>query len=654
MIKDLTLTNRLLLRKLKQWQWWFLVALNIFFLAVGQSAVFLIGRFYYVQGGNGKWMATLVQTAGFPILFIPLFLTPSSQQPSTSLALPSIKIHALIYFSLGVLISGDNMMYSVGLLYLPASTYSLICVSQLAFNAVFSYFINSQKFTASIVNSLVVLSLSAALIAVNEDSEGPSGVSRWKYITCLLCTLGASALSSLLLSLMQLSFQKVLKRETFSVVLEMQIYTSLVATCVSIVGLFASGEWRSLHGEMEGFGAGRVSYVMTLVWTAVAWQICSVGVVGLIFMVSSLFSNVISTSSLAVTPIATMIVFHDKMNGVKVIAMLLAIWGFASYIRRKQKDVSTTNIQQKGSIPSPQTPLLMMHKAEKKYEVGKVADEEEAKQRPIRAILNKLTPTNFEKLIEQMKAINIDNAATLTSFVSQIFDRALMEPIYCEMYVNFCCHLARELPDFNEDNEKVTFKRVLLNKCQEEFERGEREQEEANKAEEEGEIKQSAEQREEKRVKARRRMLGNIRLIGELYKKKVLTERIMHACIQKLLGQYQDPDEEDVEALCKLMSTTGEMIDHQKAKEHMDAYFDRMKALSNNMNLSSRVRFMLKDANDLRKNKWQQRRKVDGPNFISEVHTDASTTPGPHGGLGRGPPAISSAAVADTPSKTLH
>jgi translation initiation factor 4G len=71
-----------------------------------------------------------------------------------------------------------------------------------------------------------------------------------------------------------------------------------------------------------------------------------------------------------------------------------------------------------------------------------------------------------------------------------------MEPIYCEMYVNFYCHLAGELPDFNEDNEKVTFKRVLLNKCQEEFERGEREQEEANKAEEEGQIKQFAEQRE--------------------------------------------------------------------------------------------------------------------------------------------------------------
>lgn len=282
------------------------------------------------------------------------------------------------------------------------------------------------------------------------------------------------------------------------------------------------------------------------------------------------------------------------------------------------------NIQHKGLMPSPQTPLQMMHKAERKYEVGKVTDEEQAKQRQLKAILNKLTPQNFEKLFEQVKAVNIDNADTLTGVISQIFDKALMEPTFCEMYANFCCHLATGLPDFSKDNEKITFKRVLLNKCQEEFERGEREQEEANKAEEEGEIKQSPEEREEKRVKARRRMLGNIRLIGELYKKRMLTERIMHACIQKLLGQYENPDEEDVEALCKLMSTIGEMIDHPKAKESMDAYFGRMKMFSNNMNLSSRVRFMLKDAIDLRKNKWQQRRKVEGPKKIEEVHRDAA------------------------------
>ncbi|KAJ0961804.1 hypothetical protein J5N97_029632 [Dioscorea zingiberensis] len=279
---------------------------------------------------------------------------------------------------------------------------------------------------------------------------------------------------------------------------------------------------------------------------------------------------------------------------------------------------------QRGLIPSPQTPLQVMHKATRKYEVGKVSDVEQAKQRQLKSILNKLTPQNFEKLFAQVKEVNIDNPVTLTGVISQIFDKALMEPTFCEMYADFCYHLSAELPDFSENNEKITFKRLLLNKCQEEFERGEREQAEADKADEEGEIQQTEGEREEKRIKARRRMLGNIRLIGELYKKKMLTERIMHECIKKLLGQYQNPDEEDLEALCKLMSTIGQMIDHSKAKEHMDAYFDMMLKLSTNQKLSSRVRFMLRDAIDLRKNRWQQRRKIEGPKKIEEVHRDVA------------------------------
>ncbi|XP_028552339.1 eukaryotic translation initiation factor 4G isoform X2 [Dendrobium catenatum] len=279
---------------------------------------------------------------------------------------------------------------------------------------------------------------------------------------------------------------------------------------------------------------------------------------------------------------------------------------------------------QRGLFPSAQGPLQTMHKSSNRYEVRKSSDQEEHTQRQLKAILNKLTPQNFEKLFSQVKEVKIDNTLTLSGVISQIFDKALMEPTFCEMYADFCLHLASELPDFIENNEKITFRRLLLNKCQEEFERGEREQAEANKAEEEGEICQTEEEREEKRVRARRRMMGNIRLIGELYKKKMLTERIMHECIQKLLGYYQNPDEEDIESLCKLMSTIGGMIDHSKARERMDAYFDRIAMLSTNEQLSARLRFMLKDTIDLRKNKWQQRRKVEGPKKIEDVHKDAA------------------------------
>lgn len=79
---------------------------------------------------------------------------------------------------------------------------------------------------------------------------------------------------------------------------------------------------------MDNFGNGKVTYVLTVEFTAVAWQVCWVGLVGLIFVVSLLFSNVISTLSLALTPISSVIVFHDRMNGVKVIALLLALGGF--------------------------------------------------------------------------------------------------------------------------------------------------------------------------------------------------------------------------------------------------------------------------------------------------------------------------------------
>ncbi|KAL8500522.1 hypothetical protein ACS0TY_020202 [Phlomoides rotata] len=326
------------LHKLKHSHWWILVVVNIIFLIVGQAAAVILGRYYYDKGGNSTWMASVVQTAAFPILFIPYFFLRSPEESTRLSAPPSALLLFIIYFVIGAVVAGDNMLYSIALLYLSASTYSLICATQLAFNAIFSFFINKQKFTALILNSVVILSLSSALLAINEDSDAPSGVSRRKYVIGIVTALVASALYSLLLSVMQLTFEKVLKKDTFSVVLEMQIYTAFVATCVIIVGLFASGEWRTIHGEYHTFTSGKVSYIMTLVFTAVSWQVCSVGVVGLIFVVSSLFSNVISTLSLAVTPIASLIVFHDKMNGVKIIAMLLAFWGFASYIYQNYLD----------------------------------------------------------------------------------------------------------------------------------------------------------------------------------------------------------------------------------------------------------------------------------------------------------------------------
>lgn len=321
-----------------RWKWWLLVALNIFFLLAGQAVATLLGRLYYDKGGSSIWMATLVQSGGFPVL---LFIFPFfnlNQSPAT--VKPSKLVLGVVYTLLGLLLAGDNMMYSLGLLYLPVSTYSLICATQLAFNVVFSYFLNSQKITPYITNSVVLLTLSTALLACRSSSSRPEGVSTGKYVAGFLCTIAASAGYSLLLCLIQICFQKLLKKETFSVVLDVQVKVSVVATLVCVVGLFASGDWKDLEGEMDGFKMGRVAYVMILVWTAIAWQLASVGIVGLVFMVSSLFSNVIGTLGLPLVPVFAVIFFHEGMDGVKVVSMLMGIWGFVSFVYQNYLDES--------------------------------------------------------------------------------------------------------------------------------------------------------------------------------------------------------------------------------------------------------------------------------------------------------------------------
>lgn len=55
----------------------------------------------------------------------------------------------------------------------------------------------------------------------------------------------------------------------------------------------------------------------------------------------------------------------------------------------------------------------------------------------------------------------------------QVFDKALGEPTFCEIYATLC-HDLKALPEFDppagsDDKKKINFRRSLVNKCQEEF-----------------------------------------------------------------------------------------------------------------------------------------------------------------------------------------
>jgi len=139
-------------------------------LLAGGTVATLLSRLYYNSGGNNKWMSTLTQSCGAPLLAIPLLLTPPAPEEERRRPEPS-KL-AAVYLGIGVLIGVDNLMYAYALLYLPVSTFSLVAATQLAFNAVTSRLINAQRFTPLIANSVVVLTFAAALLGVGASSDG--------------------------------------------------------------------------------------------------------------------------------------------------------------------------------------------------------------------------------------------------------------------------------------------------------------------------------------------------------------------------------------------------------------------------------------------------------------------------------------------------
>lgn len=319
---------------------------DMLMLLVGEAMAPLLTRLYYNSGGNSLWMITLAQSAGAPLLVIPFLLTPRAAAVGEPRPAPAASKMVAICVALGLVVGCDNLMYSYAMLYLPVSTFSLLAATQLAFNAVTSRLINAQRFTPLVVNSVVVLTFSAALLGVDDPSSsssvgggaGGDAVQRGKHAAGVVLTLSASAVYALILSLFEATFDKVIGAATPRWVLKMQISTNAVAATVSATALFASGEWRTIGGEMAAFKGGKAAYAATVVGVAVGWQAATLGAVRLIARVSSLFANVTGTLALPMVPVLAVALFGDKMTGTKVLAMLMAVWGFLSYVYQHYLD----------------------------------------------------------------------------------------------------------------------------------------------------------------------------------------------------------------------------------------------------------------------------------------------------------------------------
>lgn len=259
----------------------------------------------------------------------------------------------------------------------------------------------------------------------------------------------------------------------------------------------------------------------------------------------------------------------------------------------------------------------------------------------VRGVLNKLTPERFNTLFEEINNFNIETTERLNGVISLVFEKAIDEPHFSVAYAQLCGKLSESLATLEADaGAKTAFKKTLITKCQNEFEKHVvNEQIIANKLapflakvnetdDPDKKLEYKANLEEEER-KLRRRSVGTVRFIGELYKIGMLTAKIMIGCIKTLI----DKDSEDkLECCCKLLTTIGAKLEEATAdnsvlKTELTESFKQMQQIVDrkipNLKISSRVRFMLQDVLDLKKRHWIPRHNDVNPKTMGQIQKEA-------------------------------
>ncbi|ETW04294.1 hypothetical protein, variant 3 [Aphanomyces invadans] len=208
-------------------------------------------------------------------------------------------------------------------------------------------------------------------------------------------------------------------------------------------------------------------------------------------------------------------------------------------------------------------------------------------------LLDNLPPANLisvDETINSFHDIPVTCTLSLQAVVGVLFDRAIAAPELSQFYAPFCSGLSDSLPDFKDGARTINFRRILLTKCYEAL------VEEADHA-----------------SWRRQSMLGNVGLIGELFRRQLLTENIMHVCVAMMLDadlESVHPAPQVLQAACQLLLQVGDLLDGSSpaSRRTMDEYFDALQRLTCHNHLESSLSQLIHETLEARSSGWIRKR----------------------------------------------
>ncbi|XP_003372196.1 putative MIF4G domain protein [Trichinella spiralis] len=213
-----------------------------------------------------------------------------------------------------------------------------------------------------------------------------------------------------------------------------------------------------------------------------------------------------------------------------------------------------------------------------------------------RVVLNKLTPKNFDSMHAEFKKLaeDMNTEDRMEKLIELVFEKAISESNFCEIYSRLF-HALSVICCF-----------VFI--CMQCVERSE-----------------ILSELEELEAQSKRRRLGVIRLIGELYKVTLLKMTVLQNDVVK--GLTSEINEENLECLCSLLTIVGAKLESEvqsdpNARQWLNGIFKNLKSYVENTGRPARIRFMIMDLLDLRENKYVPRHQVQKPKNLSEIERE--------------------------------
>jgi hypothetical protein len=197
----------------------------------------------------------------------------------------------------------------------------------------------------------------------------------------------------------------------------------------------------------------------------------------------------------------------------------------------------------------------------------------------IRRIMNLIAPDTFEKKEQEIKSLMFKtkeqeeeskegetslaiNDENLHEIVATVFRKAQAEKDYCNMYADLCQNLTQE-ELIHMGCEKVTkqniaksnFRKALLMSCRESFDKLFMTEQEFLALE------------EEQQLKTKDKLMNNIKFVGQLFKAKLVSEKIIGSIFDQLMNGKDDNKElvttRTVEGAITLVTKVGPELDDQ-------------------------------------------------------------------------------------------